>query len=94
MSNTQDKTACADLDVAKLVEDTIFWFEQRMETLNDIAGSVGNVVLAGEGGEKELNDAQSLALKAGISTAISLIGKFPLSLDRSVNPIDLDDLEA
>ncbi|AUT33940.1 hypothetical protein BFR69_00865 [Acinetobacter pittii] len=94
MSNTQDKTACADLDVAKLVEDTIFWFEQRMETLNDIANSEGNVVLASGDAEKELNDEQSHAFKAGISTAISLIGKFPLSLDRPVNPIDLDDLEA
>ncbi len=43
---------------------------------------------------KKLNDEQSVAFKAGISTAISLIGKFPLSLDRTVNPIDLDDLEA
>ena len=42
---------------------------------------------------KKLNDEQSVAFKAGISTAISLIGKFPLSLDRTVNPIDLDDLE-
>ncbi|HGH3665251.1 TPA: hypothetical protein ACJK7M_001132 [Acinetobacter baumannii] len=94
MSNSKEQTACATLDVAKLIEDTVFWFEQRMETLNDIADSEGNVVLAGEGGEKELNDEQSRAFKAGISTAISLIGKFPLSLDRSVNPIDLDDLEA
>lgn len=94
MSNQKDQTACATLDVAKLVEDTVFWFEQRIETLTDIVNCEGNVVLAGEGGEKELNDEQSVAFKAGISTAISLIGKFPLSLDRTVNPIDLDDLEA
>ncbi|HEN9526049.1 TPA: hypothetical protein ACRZR3_001255 [Acinetobacter baumannii] len=94
MNNSQEQTVSATQDIAKLVEDTIFWFEQRMETLNDIADCEGNVVLAGEGGEKELNDEQSRAFKAGISTAISLIGKFPLSLDRAVNPIDLDDLEA
>ncbi|MER8256021.1 hypothetical protein ABS250_16730 [Acinetobacter nosocomialis] len=94
MNNSQEQTVSATQDITKLVEDTIFWFEQRMETLNDIADCEGNVVLAGEGGEKELNDEQSRAFKAGISTAISLIGKFPLSLDRSVNPIDLDDLEA
>jgi hypothetical protein len=65
-----------------------------METLNDIANSEGNVVLASGDAEKKLNDEQSHAFKAGISTAISLFGKFPLSLDRPVNPIDLDDLEA
>ncbi|KQD49268.1 hypothetical protein ECE07_03740 [Acinetobacter pittii] len=94
MSNQKEQTAFADLNVAKLVEDTVFWFEHRIETLNDIVNCDGNVVLAGEGGEKKLNDEQSVAFKAGISTAISLIGKFPLSLDRTVNPIDLDDLEA
>ncbi|WP_446906225.1 hypothetical protein [Acinetobacter baumannii] len=94
MSNQKEQTAFADLNVAKLVEDTVFWFEQRIETLNDIVNCDGNVVLASEGGEKKLNDEQSVAFKAGISTAISLIGKFPLSLDRTVNQIDLDDLEA
>ncbi|MBN6515525.1 hypothetical protein JZM36_01470 [Acinetobacter pittii] len=94
MSNQKEQTAFADLNVAKLVEDTVFWFEQRIETLNDIVNCDGNVVLASEGGEKKLNDEQSVAFKAGISTAISLIGKFPLSLDRTVNPIDFDDLEA
>ncbi len=52
MSNQKEQTAFADLNVAKLVEDTVFWFEQRIETLNDIVNCDGNVVLAGEGGEK------------------------------------------
>ena len=42
--NTQ--TEVAPLEVAKLVEDAIFWFEQRIETLNDIAECKGGVVLA------------------------------------------------
>lgn len=94
MKNPLNQTACAPLDVAKIVEDAIFWFEQRIETLNDIVGAEGTVVLASKNGEdKTLNDEQSIAFKAGVATAISIIGKFPLSLDQSVNPIDIDDLE-
>ena len=81
--------------MAKLVEDAIFWFEQRIETLNDIVECKGNVVLASNNGEEtKLNDEQSRAFKAGISTAISIIGKFPLSLDRSTKQFNVDDLEA
>ena len=91
--NTQ--TEVAPLEVAKLVEDAIFWFEQRIETLNDIVECEGNVVLASNNGEEtKLNDEQSRAFKAGISTAISIIGKFPLSLDRSTKQFNVDDLEA
>lgn len=89
------KTEVAPLEVAKLVEDAIFWFEQRIETLNDIVECEGNVVLASNNGEEtKLNDEQSRAFKAGISTAISIIGKFPLSLDRSTKQFNVDDLEA
>ena len=81
--------------MAKLVEDAIFWFEQRIETLNDIVECEGNVALASNNGEEtKLNDEQSRAFKAGISTAISIIGKFPLSLDRSTKQFNVDDLEA
>ena len=91
--NTQ--TEVAPLEVAKLVEDAIFWFEQRIETLYDIVQCEGYVVLASNNGEeKKLNDEQSRAFKAGISTAISIIGKFPLSLDRSTKQFNVDDLEA
>ena len=89
------QTEVAPLEVAKLVEDAIFWFEQRIETLNDIVECEGNVVLASNNGEeKKLNDEQSRAFKAGISTAISIIGKFPLSLDRSTKQFNVDDLKA
>lgn len=89
------QTEVAPLEVAKLVEDAIFWFEQRIETLNDIVECEGNVVLASNNGEEtKLNDEQSRAFKAGISTAISIIGKFPLSLDRSTKQFNVDDLEA
>ena len=89
------QTEVAPLEVAKLVEDAIFWFEQRIETLNDIVQCEGNVVLASNNGEEtKLNDEQSRAFKAGISTAISIIGKFPLSLDRSTKQFNVDDLEA
>lgn len=95
MDNSQEQTVCAPLDVAKLVEDTVFWFEQRIEALNDIVESEGQVVLASKSGEdKKLDDGQSAAFRAGIATAISIIGKFPLSLDRPVNSIDLDAFEA
>ena len=88
------QTEVAPLEVAKLVEDAIFWFEQRIETLKDIIECEGRVVLASSNGEDtRLNDEQSAAFKAGISTAISLIGKFPLSLDRAVKSFDIDDLE-
>jgi len=91
--NTQ--TEVAPLEVAKLVEDAIFWFEQRIETLNDIAECKGDVVLASTNGEEsKLNDEQSRAFKAGIKTAISIIGEFPLSLDRPTKQFDVDDLEA
>ncbi len=89
------QTEVAPLEVAKLVEDAIFWFEQRIETLNDIVECEGNVVLASNNGEEtKLNDEQSRAFKAGISTAISIIGKFPLSLDRSTKQFNVDDLKA
>ena len=89
------QTEVAPLEVAKLVEDAIFWFEQRIETLNDIVECEGNVVLASNNGEEtKLNDEQSRAFKAAISTAISIIGKFPLSLDRSTKQFNVDDLEA
>ena len=91
--NTQ--TEVAPLEVAKLVEDAIFWFEQRIETLNDIAECKGGVVLASTNGEEsKLNDEQSRAFKAGIKTAISIIGEFPLSLDRPTKQFDVNDLEA
>jgi hypothetical protein len=91
--NTQ--TEVAPLEVAKLVEDAIFWFEQRIETLNDIAECKGGVVLAPTNGEEsKLNDEQSRAFKAGIKTATSIIGEFPLSLDRPTKQFDVDDLEA
>ena len=89
------QTEVAPLEVAKLVEDAIFWFEQRIDTLNDIVECEGNVVLASNNGEEtKLNDEQSRAFKAGISTAISIIGKFPLSLDRSTKQFNVDDLKA
>lgn len=88
-------TQTAPIEVAKLVEDTIFWFEQRIETLNDIADCEENVVLASTNGkESKLDDDQSRVFKAGIKTAISIIGKFPLSLDRSTKQFNVDDLEA
>lgn len=61
------QTEVAPIEVAKLVEDAIFWFEQRIETLNDIVECEGNVVLASNNGEEtKLNDEQSRAFKAGI----------------------------
>lgn len=90
-----DSTAYAPIEAAKIIEDTIFWFEQRIEALNDITECEGRVVLGSKNGEDiKLNDEQSQAFKAGVRTAISIIGKFPLSLDRPVNPIDLNDFEA
>lgn len=87
--NTQ--TEVAPIEVAKLVEDAIFWFEQRMEMLNDIVESEGYVVLAiADGDDKKMNDEQSAAFRAGIATAMSIIGKFPLSLDRSTSSFDVN----
>ena len=87
--NTQ--TEVAPIEVAKLVEDTIFWFEQRMEMLNDIVESEGYVVLASANGEdKKMNDEQSEAFRTGIATAIGIIGKFPLSLDRPTDSFDVN----
>lgn len=89
------QTESASIEVAKLVEDTIFWFEQRIETLNDIADCEANVILASTNGEEsKLNDEQSRAFKAGIKTAISIIGKFPLSLEHSTKQFNVDDFEA
>ena len=94
MDNSNDN-AIASLEVAKLVEHTIFWFEERMEVLNDIIEAKGTVVLSSDNGEEsELNEEQSSAFRAGIATAISLIGAFPLSLDRPTDSIDLDHLKA
>ena len=91
--NTQ--TEVAPIEVAKLVEDAIFWFEQRIGALNDITECEGTVVLASKNGEEtKLNDEQSRAFKAGIKTAISIIGEFPLSLDRPTKQFDVNDLEA
>ncbi|WP_151789987.1 hypothetical protein [Acinetobacter junii] len=85
------KTEVAPIEVTKLVEDAIFWFEQRMELLNDIIESEGCVVLAKAGSDdKKMNDDQSAAFRAGIATAISIIGKFPLSLDRSTSSFDVN----
>ena len=94
MDNSNDN-AIASLEVAKLVEDTVFWFEERIEILNDIVESEGQVVLASKTGEdRNLDDKQSAAFRSGIATAIGILGKFPLSLDRPVNPINLDDFKA
>lgn len=88
------QTEIAPLEVAKLVEDAIFWFEERIETLNDLAESKEPIVLA-SGSKKDLKmtDEQSRAFKAGIATAIKIIGEFPLSLDRSTKQFDIDDLK-
>ncbi|WP_244939733.1 hypothetical protein [Acinetobacter guerrae] len=90
------QTEVAPIEVAKLVEDAIFWFEQRIEALNDIVESEGHVILASQNGsESKMNAEQSTAFRAGIATAISIIGKFPLSLDRPTSqpfvPDELDD---
>lgn len=95
MDNLENDTVSASMDVAKLVEDTIFWFEQRIEMLNDIIEAEGTVVLASsQGTDKELNDEQSRAFRAGLATAISIIGTFPLSLDRPTYSLDIDELKA
>lgn len=89
------QTEVASLEVAKLVEDAIFWFEERIETLNDLANSKEPIVLAsGNKKDLELTDEQSRAFKAGIATAIKIIGEFPLSLDRPTSSIDLNIFEA
>lgn len=95
MDNSQTKTAsCFQPDVAKIVEDAIFWFEDRIETLNDLSESKGRIVLAQENNEDiKLNDDESRGFKAGVATAISILGRFPLSLDGTVDSIDLNDLE-
>jgi hypothetical protein len=41
-----------------------------------------------------MNDDQSRAFKAGVKTALSIIGEFPLSLDRPTKQFDVNDLEA
>lgn len=95
MDNVENDTASVSVDVAKLVEDTIFWFEQRIEMLNDIIEAEGTVVLASQKGtDTELNDEQSRAFKAGLATAISIIGTFPLSLDQPTYSLDIGELEA
>ena len=89
------QTEVAPLEVAKLVEDAIFWFKERIETLNDLANSKEPIVLAsGNKKDLELTDEQSRAFKAGIATAIKIIGEFPLSLDRPTSSIDLNIFEA
>ncbi|WP_336939197.1 hypothetical protein [Acinetobacter modestus] len=87
-----NQTESVPLEVAEIIEKTIFWFEGRIEILKDISESEGNVILASRLGEKKLNDEQSTAFKSGIATAIELIGKFPMSLDGLVNPINPNDL--
>jgi hypothetical protein len=47
--NTQ--TEVASIEVAKLVEDAIFWFEERTELLSDIAECEGNITLANNAGD-------------------------------------------
>ncbi|WOE42917.1 hypothetical protein [Acinetobacter chinensis] len=91
--NTQ--TEVAPIEVAKLVEDAIFWFEQRIDTLSDIAESKENIVIAKSIGDNlELTPEQSRAFKAGIATAIQIIGEFPLSVDRPTKQFEISDLEA
>ncbi|WPO67594.1 hypothetical protein SDC64_01195 [Acinetobacter haemolyticus] len=85
------KTEVAPIEVAKLVEDAIFQFEQRIEMLNDIVESEGYVVLAStDGDDKAMNDEQSAAFRAGVATAIRIIGKFPLTLDRPTSSFDVN----
>lgn len=95
MENSLKKTAsCVQSDVAKIIEDAIFWFEDRIETLNDLASSKEGIVIAIKGADDiKLSDEESRAFKAGITIAINIIGKFPLSLDGTVESIDLDDLD-
>lgn len=89
------QTEVAPLEVAKLVEDAIFWFKERIETLNDLANSKEPIVLAsGNKKDLELTDEQSRAFKVGIATAIQIIGEFPLSLDRPTKQFEIGDLEA
>lgn len=83
MDTQNTNTAFASMDVAKIVEDSIFWFEQRIEMLNDILEAKGTIVLANpDGTDLKLNDEQSVAFRAGMATAKSILGEFPLSLYR------------
>lgn len=88
------RTESAPIEIAELVEDAIFWFEQRLEALNDIVESKGVVVLASNADDEnkiELDEKQSAAFRTGVSTAIRIIGKFPLSLDRPTRSFDFND---
>ena len=70
-------------EVAEMVQESIDWFDERMNQLKEIAQCSEQVVIArSDGAQTELTEEQSRVFKAGIATAISLIGDFPLKLEQ------------
>lgn len=80
-------------DAAKMIQDTIFWYEDRIETLKSLAESKNLIVLASEDGENvKFDEEQSVIFKAALQTAITLMGEFPLALDQPLASINVNKL--
>lgn len=83
-------------EVVGIIQNAIDWFDDRITSLKQIADSdSGKIILAknNDSPEIELTDEQAKGFRAGVSTAISILGKFPISLSPSSNddPLDEDD---
>lgn len=92
--DNQELSSFVPPEAAKMIQDAVFWYEQRTGTLADIAGCDGQVVLASSGHENiEFDSGQSAAFRAGIKTALSILGEFPLKLDKPITDIDVTGLD-
>lgn len=73
-------------EVQKIITDTINWYESQVQQINEVIDSEHDLTICGDGGfEKSLTTEESRIFRAGMVTALDLLGDFPLQIE-PLNP--------
>lgn len=71
-----------DFESTMLIKRLKDWFDQRKEQLEKISNHEGRVKFEGDdGGVAELSGKESKAFTLGVSTALEVLGDFPISFE-------------